>query len=174
MEILIIDGYNVLNAWPELLELTSNLEMAREKLLDILLDYGAYKDLKIIVVFDAHLTKGQGEAYAPAKSFEVVYTRENQTADSYIERVSYDLAKNKELVRVVTSDYAEQMNILGSGAFRVSAREFLLDVAKTRKEIRQKIEDAAAKNKRREVGGLIQGEVLGRLEALRRVLKDDN
>ncbi|MDR1701793.1 MAG: NYN domain-containing protein [Sporomusaceae bacterium] len=168
MEILLVDGYNVINFCPDLFSLPDNLEIARDKLVDILLEYGAYKEIKIIVVFDAHLAKGQGEEIIHAKHLKVIYTREEETADSRIERLSYQLAKEKNRVFVVTSDQAEQMTVLGAGAFRMSAREFLADLLKVKNQIRREISEKEAQGKRHELAKHLADDIYSRLDIMRR------
>ncbi|SHM70495.1 hypothetical protein SAMN05660826_01716 [Caldanaerovirga acetigignens] len=122
-EYLFVDGYNVINAWPELIEAKSvSLETARDKLVDIMSDYAAQTGTKIIVVFDAHHVEGSCGAHYFINGVEVVFTREGETADAYIER-SVDSMGKKDKVRVATSDWIEQQIVMGRGAIRVSARE---------------------------------------------------
>ena len=168
MEILIIDGYNVINFCPELGSLKDNIETARDKLVDILLEYGAYKECRVIVVFDAHLSKGMGETIHLTGGLEVIYTKENETADSRIEKLAYILAKEKKRVYVVTSDYAEQIAILGAGAFRMSVREFLEDITKIKKQIRQEIHEQDITTKRCELANHLQDGIYSRLDAMRK------
>jgi hypothetical protein len=122
-EYLFIDGYNIINAWPELIEAKSvSLETARDKLVDILSDYAAQTGTKIIVVFDAHHVEGGCGARYFINGVEVVFTREGETADAYIERTVDSMGK-KDKIRVATSDWIEQQIVMGRGAIRVSARE---------------------------------------------------
>ena len=99
---------------------------------------------------------------------EVVYSGEDETADSWIERRAYELGKQKEKVFVVTSDYAEQINVLGAGAYRISAREFHEDFTKAKKEIAARLKIPNRALNRNELGGRMQGNVLAYLEKLRR------
>ena len=123
-EYLLVDGYNIIHAWDELKEMAStNLEAARRMLMDILCNYQGFKKCIVILVFDAYRVKGNPGSVEHWNNIHVVYTKEAETADTYIERATYDLAKNHR-VRVATSDNLEQLIILGHGAVRVSAREF--------------------------------------------------
>ncbi|MEZ0536992.1 NYN domain-containing protein [Caldicellulosiruptoraceae bacterium PP1] len=134
---LIIDGYNILNAWEDLKEIAlEDLDSARKKLIDILADYQGFKKYKITVVFDAHQVKGALLKSEMINGVEVIFTKEGETADSFIERYVYENAKNENIV-VVTSDYLEQLIILGSGATRMPARQFKLEVEKARKELKR-------------------------------------
>ncbi len=171
-DILLVDGYNVLGAWPELAAVKEDsLEHARDKLTDILAGYGAYKDYRVVIVFDAHAVSG---AAARAETLpdgpEVVYTAEGETADSYIERLAYQLAHSGQGVYVVTSDRAEQFTVLGAGAWRISARELRLDVLAAEKEVRQGYAEADRHHRRHELDGRVGEEARKRLDALRRGL----
>lgn len=136
-EYLLVDGYNVIFAWEELREIAAqNLETARRRLMDILCNYAAYRLCVPIVVFDAYKVKGGARAVERYHNLHVVYTREAETADMYIERATHQLTREHR-VRVVSSDGAEQMIILGNGALRVSARAFAEEVAHIEREIRE-------------------------------------
>ena len=125
-----MDGYNIIFAWDELKALAKvNLDAAREALLEILSNYQGYRGCKTIAVFDAYKRKGGQRRHEQYHNIEVVFTKEAETADSYIEKTTYEIGK-RYYVRVATSDSLEQMIILGNGAFKVSAKEF-------REEIRQ-------------------------------------
>lgn len=168
MELLIVDGYNVINAWPELIVLKDNLEYARAKLVDILSEYGAYKGFKTIIVFDAHLTAGKSVSQILSGEVEVIYSNEGETADSCIEKMVYYLVRQGERVYVVTSDSAEQMFVLGAGAFRISSRELRNDVASTQKEIKANISQKVLARDRHELGNRLGKDILKRLDAMRR------
>jgi predicted RNA-binding protein with PIN domain len=125
---VIVDGYNVIFAWDELSKLAKdNLESARDKLLDIMCNYTAFKKCETIVVFDAYKVKGHKEEYLDYKNIHVVYTAEAQTADRYIERFAHQNA-SKYNITVVTSDGAEQIIVMGSGCNLFSSREFEKEV----------------------------------------------
>jgi predicted RNA-binding protein with PIN domain len=127
-EYLLVDGYNVIFTWDNLRKLAeSSLEDARVKLLDILCDYQGFTQSIVIAVFDAHHTKGGSGDLEKHLNIHVVYTREAETADNFIERTAAVLSKH-DRVRVVTSDYLEQIIVIGHGAFRVSANDFLKEV----------------------------------------------
>lgn len=168
MDLLIVDGYNVINAWPELIAVKDNLEYARDKLVDILSEYGAYKGFRTIIVFDAHMAPGRGESQCPTAMMEVIYTKEGETADSYIEKLVYELGRREGRIYVVTSDWAEQMFILGAGAYRISARELKKDVAGVKKEISSGISQKVLARDRHELGSRLGKDILKRLDAMRR------
>ena len=134
--LLIVDGYNMIGAWPELVLLKNQdrLEDAREALLHRLSNYSKYEGLKIIVVFDAQLVPGVTQSYTKYQ-LEVIFTEEGETADSYIERVAGELNNRLTQVTVATSDLAEQWVIFSQGALRTSARELYKSIEKTEKDI---------------------------------------
>ena len=133
---LLVDGYNVIHAWDSLKQyLPDHLELARKQLSDWLCNYQGFRQCQVILVFDAYQVKGGREHVEQYHNIHIVYTKEAETADAYIERTTYDLAKERR-VRVVTSDGLEQRIILGNGACRVSAAEF----EKELKEVEQAIQ----------------------------------
>ncbi|MFQ8997854.1 NYN domain-containing protein [Allofournierella massiliensis] len=148
-EYLLVDGYNLIFAWDELKKLAAdNLEGARQALADLLCNYRGFHDCQVILVFDAYkVPHGTGEV-SRYHNIYIVYTREAETADMYIEKTTYQLAKQRR-VRVVTSDGAEQLIILGHGALRVSARSFREEVERTNGEIRRILEENRLENARR-------------------------
>ncbi|MEF3303383.1 NYN domain-containing protein [Paenibacillus sp. GYB003] len=142
--VVIVDGYNIIGAWPELNKLKDvSLEEARDKLIDMLADYQAYKGNKVYCVFDAYRVPGLGGKYRQ-RQIEVLYTREKETADERIERLVADLRGRRVQIHVATSDSVEQHVTFGQGALRLPARELLFAVKEIRKEIRTKIEETAS------------------------------
>lgn len=140
-EYLLVDGYNVIFAWDNLNKLAeSSIDGARNALINILCNYQGYKKCEVIVVFDAYKVKGNHREIEKVNNITVVYTKEAETADMYIEKASLDLVK-KHKVRVVTSDALEQVIILGNGALRVSSREFQAEVSAAEQTIRNIIEN---------------------------------
>ncbi len=139
-EYLLVDGYNIIFAWDALKKLAAeDVSAAREALTGILANYRGWRKCEIILVFDAYKVKGNPGSVEKKNGIYVVYTREAQTADSYIERATYDLGK-KHRVRVATSDNMEQVIILGHGALRISARAFEDEVAEAGGQIAGLIE----------------------------------
>ena len=135
-EYLLVDGYNVIFSWENLKELSKDsIDGARNTLINILCNYQGYKKCEVIVVFDAYKVKGNHRETEKVNGVNIVYTKEAETADMYIEKVSLDLAK-KHKVRVVTSDALEQLIILGNGALRVSSIEFYNEVKAAEETIR--------------------------------------
>ena len=128
-EYLLVDGYNIIFAWDELKAISrDNLDAARQRLMDILSNYQGYRRCEIILVFDAYkVPRGVGEV-SRYHNIYVVYTKEAETADAYIEKATYALSRKKHRVRVATSDNAEQLIILGHGALRVPAAAFHAEV----------------------------------------------
>jgi predicted RNA-binding protein with PIN domain len=134
-EYLLVDGYNIIFAWDELKLLAEeSLQAARQSLADILSNYRGYRDCEVILVFDAYKVKGNPGSVEHYKNIHIVYTKEAETADAYIEKASYQMRKQYR-VRVATSDGMEQLIILGHGAQRVPARIFYTEVMHTRTEI---------------------------------------
>lgn len=140
-EILIVDGYNIIGAWPDLMELSEHsLEDARDELISRLADYQGFSGMEIIVVFDAHQVPGLGKNYHQLR-LDVRYTKEKETADECIERLVYERLNRRHRIHVATSDSVEQHVIFGKGALRMSARELYWAVEESRKEIRLKIKE---------------------------------
>ncbi len=134
-EYLLVDGYNIIFAWEELQELAKvNLDSARGRLMDILSNYQGYRKMKLILVFDAYKVKGNPGSVSMYHNIHVVYTKEAETADQYIEKVTHEIGR-KHRVRVATSDGLEQLIIMGQGAARVSARELKEEIMLTNKEM---------------------------------------
>jgi len=141
-EYLIVDGYNIIGAWPELARLKEfDLEGARDRLIDMLADYQGFSGQKVYLIFDAHQIPGLGGKYEQSK-LEIYYTKEKETADELIERLVVRLAGRRRQIYVATSDMIEQHVIFANGALRLSARELLNKVKQSRKEIRTRIAEA--------------------------------
>ena len=138
-EYLLVDGYNIIHAWDDLRTLArEDLDGARQRLTDRLRNYQGWRRCKVIVVFDAYKVKGGSGSVERLGDLFVVYTREAETADMYIEKTTYSLSKDNR-VRVATSDGLEQMIILGHGAVRVSAAELAFELKQAEEEIRRTI-----------------------------------
>ena len=139
-EYVIIDGYNFIFAIDRLRDIAeSDLARARDVLTRMMCDYSSFRKCRVIIAFDAYKRRGGEGSVQEIGRVTVVYTKESQTADSFIERTTYETAKQHS-VRVVTSDFQEQLVILGSGGLRVSAREFYEEIMETTKLIREVIE----------------------------------
>ena len=136
-----IDGYNMIFSWENID--SENIGFARERLLDIISDYDSSTDAEIIVVFDGYKVKGNNGTAEEINGISVVYTRENQTADSYIEKLAYELGKKAD-VTVATSDYMEQLMIFGSGAKRITSAELKADIENAKEKIRSVIRKAGS------------------------------
>lgn len=139
-ECLLVDGYNVIFAWDELCALANiNLGAARDRLIDILCSYQGYRDCVLILVFDAYKVKENRGTTQDYHNISIVYTREAQTADMYIESVTKTLAQDYRVV-VATSDALEQTIVIGEGATRISSRELLEDIIHTAQTQKQSYE----------------------------------
>lgn len=133
---LLVDGYNIIFAWDELKKIAAeNLDAARNELIHMMCNYQGYDGSELILVFDAYKVKGKKRDVERYLNINIVYTKESETADSYIERVTHQLSKNHR-VRVATSDGPEQLIIFGNGAMRISADEFHKRYLNAEKEIR--------------------------------------
>lgn len=135
-EYLLVDGYNIIFAWEELKELAKdNIQAARGKLMDILCNYQGYRKMTLILVFDAYKVPGYTGEVQKYHNIYVVYTKEAETADQYIEKAVHEMAKEHK-VTVATSDGLEQIIIMGQGARRLSAQGLLREIQETVKEMR--------------------------------------
>jgi predicted RNA-binding protein with PIN domain len=140
MNILIVDGYNMIGAWPELRKLKEedDLAAARDLLIDKMAEYQGFTGDQVIIVFDAHLVQGKEKKYKNHQ-VEVIFTKEHETADERIERLAKSLINVRTKVYVATSDYTEQWTIFSQGALRKSARELLAEMEAIEKDISKKL-----------------------------------
>ena len=131
---MIVDGYNIIGAWPELQDLKEeNLEHDRVRLIEMLSVHAALSKRKVILVFDAYQVKHNNGSRETIQGIEVIYTKENVTADMAIERLTAQIPKHQK-VFVATSDRLQQETIWGKGAFRISAKELKRELDLTEKE----------------------------------------
>ena len=172
MTYLLIDGYNIIFAWKELEKLANeSLAIARARLCDILCDYQGVTGLRIILVFDAHQVEGGTGAVKEYHNITVVYTKEAETADHYIEQTAMELNKKNRFggrrrVIVATSDLLEQIIILSHGATRMSADDLFDDVEAVKKQLRDKyLTTPPVKNN--PLSGLLDAETAKKLNAMR-------
>jgi predicted RNA-binding protein with PIN domain len=165
-DILIVDGYNIIGAWTELKKLkATDLQAARDLLIDKMADYQGYTGTRVIIVFDAHFVQGIEKKTKQSK-VEVIFTRKNQTADEKIEQLAIELKKIDTQIYVATSDYTEQWAIFGQGALRKSARELEIEVQGTEKNVRRKIKEEL--EQKPSFRSLFSKEITEKLEKLRR------
>jgi len=140
-QVLLVDGYNMIGAWPELRKLADDsLEDARDRLLDMLANYRGYSGKAVVVVFDAHQVPGPGSRYRQG-GVDVIFTNEKETADEVIERMAGELSGRGTVIQVATSDSAEQHVAFGRGALRMSARELLIQVREAEEQIRRRLDE---------------------------------
>lgn len=139
MNVLIVDGYNIIGAWRGFHEV-NDLALARDHLLNLMADYQAFSGFRVIVVFDAHHADGP-ESKMEQYKVEIIYTKKDETADECIERLILKYKNIQNEVYVATSDYLEQRIIFGKGALRKSARELLLEIEEFSKEVESKMEE---------------------------------
>ncbi|MGL5149211.1 MAG: NYN domain-containing protein [Clostridium sp.] len=168
MKIVFVDGYNVINSWPNLKgDKKDDFNGSRQKLIDILHNYGSYNNCKVIIVFDAHKVAGNLENKETLnKNLSIVFTKDGETADAYIEKEVHQYGRKYE-VCVVTSDLLEQQTIFQRGAIRLSSLEFYNEVLKTEKKIKIKAEKIE-KPHRNNLEDNIDCEIRAKLEAMRR------
>ncbi|MBB6734918.1 NYN domain-containing protein [Cohnella zeiphila] len=170
-DVLIVDGYNMIGAWPELEKLKQErLEDARDRLLDLMANYQSYAGVTVYVVFDAFRVPGLGAAYKQNR-LRIVFTREKETADECIERLVGEMTSVKRNVYVATSDQTEQRVAFGRGALRLSARELRLAVEESRREIDRTIRREPPP-KRNPLGGNLSADIQSKLERMRRGQRD--
>ena len=151
-EYLLVDGYNIIFAWDELKAIArDSLDAARKSLCDLLCNYQGYRKCHVILVFDAYKVKGGQGSVEKYHNIHVVYTREAETADAYIERATYEIGREHR-VKVATSDGPEQLIILGHGALRLSATAFRQEV----EQVQGEIAAALDKNNRPEKTGAVR------------------
>lgn len=141
-KILIVDGYNVINAWEELKKLADEkLEYAREKLNNLIGEYAQYSGYHTIIVYDAYKVRDSHTREEKIKNLEIVFTKENETADTYIERYITNLGPKKFLdITVATDDSAEQQVVIGKGGNRISTRQLYIEVGNINVKIAEKIQ----------------------------------
>lgn len=150
--VLIVDAYNVIGNWPELAKLKAKdqLAAARDQLLDTLAEYRSHERAEIIVVFDAMYVPGIGQRYDQWE-MQVIFTKEDETADSYIERLADQMNSPLMQLTVVTSDQAEQWTVFSRGALRISSRDFLQEVNRSKREFTSSTDPFIMKELRRNV-----------------------
>ncbi len=162
---MVIDGYNVMNALPELRAITKvDFDGAREKLIEMMAEYRSYLGIDMVIVFDAHLATRSREHTEMIKGIKIVFTKEKMTADSYIEKVISEMTANRQVI-VVTNDWTEQLMVLGSGASRVSVRELQMDLMEARRRINETTDNYQEKEF---LSNRIDKKTLEKLEKIRR------
>lgn len=166
-EYLLVDGYNVIFGWDELKELAKrDLGAARGKLMDLLSNYQGYKKNTVILVFDAYRVEGNPGSSQMYHNIHVVYTREAETADQYIEKTTHDIA-GRHKVTVATSDGLEQVIILGQGAVRMSAKGLKAEIEAVNQEIRRELAESSGRGEKNYLLEGIEGKLAEDLEAVR-------
>jgi hypothetical protein len=165
---IFVDGYNVINSWPELNDIKNySFEAARQQLIETLSNYAAYKGYNIFIVFDAHMVAGSLEKKEKiSENVQVVFTKENETADSFIEKTVNRIGRRSE-VFVVTSDSLEQQITFQRGAVRMSSIEFYHEVKQIESRIKRKIENKYSKQKHT-LEDRIAKDMLEKLEKIRK------
>lgn len=142
-EYLLVDGYNIIFAWDDLAAIAKeDMDLARSRLVNLMCNYRGLHRCEVILVFDAYRIKGNTGSVETVNNISVVYTKEAETADSYIERTTHELSKNYR-VQVATSDHMEQLIIIGNGAMRISADAFRKEVDRTEAVMRELMAEKA-------------------------------
>jgi len=166
---MLVDGYNVIHANTSLSAMAAeSLDAARKQLCDALCEFRALSRYRIIVIFDAHLVAGGEGSVENYRNIKVVFTKEAETADNYIERAAYKLARSqsRDKITVATSDVLEQLIILGSGASRVSAEDLWTEIEAARQEMRTRfIQNRPIK--RNPIESLLDPETARKLDEMR-------
>lgn len=166
--ILIVDGYNMIGAWPELRQLAdTSLEDARDRLIEMLADYQGYSGKKVIIVFDAHQVPGLGVKYKQHR-LDIRYTKAKETADECIERLVTIMSGHRTEIIVATSDQVEQHVTFGKGALRLSARELLLSIQESQQNIKRHIDDQDQPQRRNTFDSKLSNELKNTFEKWRR------
>lgn len=166
MNILLVDGYNIIGAWKELQVLKENkLIDARDRLIELMAEYQAYSGMRVIVVFDAYLVPGIATKIKQ-HNVEIIYTRAKETADDRIEKLTAELTTKRNKIYVATSDMAEQSVIFGNGALRKSAREFEIEMQNVRTQISRKVKTIQTKKPSSKIP--LSAEVIEKFEQMRR------
>lgn len=163
----LVDGYNLIHVWQEIN--TDDLSTAREFLIRSLQEYGAYEKFEITLVFDAARSEDDESVEVYDDFFRVIYSGFNETADSVIERLSYEEVRKRREVHVVSSDATIETVILGAGAYRHPSREFYRAIKRAKQHLRKEyLSNVTLPVKRNEVGDRIGADVFAKLEQLRR------
>ncbi|MFZ0444254.1 MAG: NYN domain-containing protein [Bacillus sp. (in: firmicutes)] len=141
MDILLVDGYNIIGSWPDLQELKNkDLAAARDCLVEKMAEFQGYTGYRVIVVFDAYGVQGLEKKYKNYQ-IDVIFTKENETADERIEKLAIALSNRRTQIHVATSDFTEQWAIFGQGALRISARELQIEMNSIERAIGNQVEN---------------------------------
>ncbi len=165
-DLYLVDGYNVIFWLPKVFD-REDLESSRKKLIDLLQDYGAHNNVEMIVVFDGKSTSNKVKMEKIGKSFTIVFTPSRMTADSYIEKESYDRKDEYRSIYVVTSDGPEQNQVLGNGAYRMAVDDLLRAINEDKKVQTTFITHNNNNNLRSEIGRALPTSVQEKLNRLR-------
>lgn len=169
MKVIFVDGYNVINSWPNLKEyIKMDFDIVRQKLVDILENYAVFNECKIFIVFDAHKSERSGERKIDvSKYLSIIFTKQGELADTFIERTVHKIGKKIEIM-VVTSDFLEQQTIFQRGASRISCNEFYNDVNEVNKKIHIKTKKINEANKNFLLMDNLDDVIIDKLERIRK------
>ena len=169
MKILFVDGYNVINSWNDLkIDKDEDFDGVRKKLIDIMHTYAVFNKCKVIIVFDAYKVNGSIEKTEILnRNLEIVFTKDGETADSYIERKVHEIGRRYE-VYVVTSDGLEQQTVFQRGAIRISSIEFYNEIKFMKKNIKNENKTTNKIQSKNHLQDNINSDILKKLEEIRR------
>ncbi len=169
MKVIFVDGYNVINSWPNLKKfMNMDFDIARQKLVDILENYAVFNECKIFIVFDAHKSGRSGNRRIDiSKYLSIIFTKQGELADTFIERMVHKIGKKIEII-VVTSDYLEQQTIFQRGASRTSSLEFYSDVCEVNEKINIKTREINEVNKKFLLMDNLDDVIIDKLEKIRK------
>lgn len=169
MKWIFVDAYNVINSWPNLKKLKDlDFAIVREKFIDIMENYAVYNNYNIVLIFDAHNSKKNGDRKIEiSKNLMVVYTDEGEIADTRIERIIHKMGKKAD-VSVVTSDYLEQQIVFQRGASRISSLDFYKEVCEVNTKIQKGICKLNSTNKRFVLADNLDDRIIDKLEQMRK------
>ena len=163
----LVDGYNLIHAWDDLRNL--ELYIARDQLINALIEYGGYEKFDITLVFDAAFTDDEEKIEPFGDHFRVIYTAAGESADKVIERLTYELIRHRKEVHVVSSDAVIETVILGAGAYRHPSREFYRAIKRAKQQLRKDyLSNVTLPVVRNEIGDRIDRNVFAKLDELRR------
>jgi len=166
MDVLLVDGYNIIGAWSELQRLKRHeISMARDRLIEILSEYQAYYKRRVIIVFDALYVKGQ-ESKVTNQNIELIFTKEDETADECIERLVKEFKTVMNQVYVATSDYLEQRTIFSRGALRISAQELHIQINDMAYQVDEQVAERAYQKPKNSLP--LSEDLIKKLEKIRR------
>ena len=174
MEYILVDGYNVINSWQELFSVgEESLVDLRDKLIDLLADFQGYKDCELILVFDGHHVRGNSGEEQQIGRMRIVYTKENYSADNYIERFVHLYAKQDCTIRVVTGDSLEQKIVLFGGGLRISPKEFWVEINSIKTDTKEIVKNQLGRERRKSINSILSNADENTIDTLEKIRRSD-